>query len=307
MSEKKDVRLPALRRFAFAITLLNVLGHTVLGFEQSYAIPLTALAVAYGMEMLLETLDAWRLGRRPRFVGKGTAFVDFLLSAHITALAVSMLLYSGERLMPIVFGTAAAIASKYVLRVAVGPSGASRHFLNPSNFGITATLLAFPSVGISQPYMFTEKLDPVGAVVLPVILVAAGTFLNTRFTRKIPLILAWLGGFALQGVVRYFLFGNALSGSLLPMSGVAFLLFTFYMVTDPATTPMSRRGQIAFGASVAAAYSVLVACHIVFALFFSLTLICVGRGALLYAEALAARRRAEAPAESARGAVAAAS
>ena len=32
------------------------------------------------------------------------------------------------------------------------------------------------------------------------------------------------------------------------MTGVAFLLFTFYMVTDPATTPVTRRGQIAFGA-----------------------------------------------------------
>jgi hypothetical protein len=307
VSEKKDLRLPALRRFAFAITLLNVLGHTVLGFEQSWAAPLAALPVAYGMEMLLEALDAWRLGRRPRFLGKGTAFVDFLLSPHITALAVAMLVYADDRLMPVVFGTAAAIASKYLLRVPVGTSGASRHFLNPSNLGITATLLAFPSVGISQPYMFTEKLDPVGAVVLPAILVAAGTFLNTRFTRKLPLICAWLGGFALQAVARYFLFGNALSGSLLPLSGVAFLLYTFYMVTDPATTPSSRRGQIAFGLAVAGAYSVLLACHVVFGLFFALTLVCVGRGALLYAEALAARRRAETPAETARGAVAAAS
>ena len=59
--EKKDLRLPALRRFAFAITLLNVAGHTVLGFEQAWATPLLALAVAYGTELLLETVEALSL------------------------------------------------------------------------------------------------------------------------------------------------------------------------------------------------------------------------------------------------------
>ncbi|NEQ87997.1 MAG: enediyne biosynthesis protein UnbU, partial [Moorea sp. SIO2I5] len=32
-------RLGGLRRFAIAITVLNLLGHTVLGFEQSWAQP----------------------------------------------------------------------------------------------------------------------------------------------------------------------------------------------------------------------------------------------------------------------------
>ena len=53
------------------------------------------------------------------------------------------------------------------------------------------------------------------------------------------------------------------------MTGVAFLLFTFYMVTDPATTPSTPRGQIAFGAAVAAAYGLLMAFHVVFGLFFA--------------------------------------
>jgi hypothetical protein len=291
---KKDLRLPALRRFALAITALNVAGHTVLGFEQAWATPLLAVAVAYATELLLESLEAWRQGRRPRFLGPGTTFIDFLLSPHITGLAVAMLLYPGAQLLTIAFGSAAAIASKYLLRAPVGPHGASRHFLNPSNFGITATLLAFPTVGISQPYMFTEKLNTTWAVLLPVVVVMAGTFLNARFTRKIPLILGWVGGFVLQAAARSVLFGNTFSGSLLPLTGMAVLLFTFYMVTDPATTPTSRRGQVLFGLAVAFTYAALVAFHVVFAIFFSLTVVCFGRGALLYAEALLARRRAEA-------------
>jgi hypothetical protein len=66
------------------------------------------------------------------------------------------------------------------------------------------------------------------------------------------------------------------------MTGVAFILFTFYMVTDPATTPFEIRGQVFFGASVAAAYGLLVVSHIVFDLFFALTIVCALRGLGLY-------------------------
>ncbi|HVR11343.1 MAG TPA: enediyne biosynthesis protein UnbU [Thermoanaerobaculia bacterium] len=285
----KDRRLPALRRFAFAITLLNVLGHTVLGFEQSWATPLIALATAYAAEIGLELIAAWQQRRRARFLAGGLRVggsVDFLLSAHITGLAVSMLLYAGERLAPIVFAVAVAIGSKYILRAPV-PGGGSRHFLNPSNFGITLTLLLFSYVGVAQPYMFTEKLSPTGAWVLPAVLVCAGTFLNGRFTRKLPLVAGWVGGFVLQALLRWWLFGNLPLGSLMPLTGVALLLFTFYMVTDPATTPEPARRQVAFGAAVAAVYGVLLASHVVFTPFFALTVVAIGRGALLWAAAIA--------------------
>ncbi len=285
---KNDMRLAALRRFAIAITVLNVLGHTVLGFEQAWAVPVAALLAAYATEILLEILECRRTGRRPRFLGGFPAPVDFLLSAHITALAVSMLLYANSRLLPIVFAAVTAIGSKYLFRA--GTNGHSRHFFNPSNVGITLTLLAFPWVGIAQPYMFTENLSGIGDWILPAIIVTSGSFLNAKLTLRMPLILAWLGGFVLQAAVRHFLFGNLFLPSLNPMTGVAFLLFTFYMVTDPATTPSSLRGQVVFGFSVAAGYGILMALHVVFGLFFSLTSVCVVRGALLQTRAWLARR-----------------
>ncbi|MFL6196665.1 MAG: RnfABCDGE type electron transport complex subunit D [Thermoanaerobaculia bacterium] len=288
MAERKDMRLGALRRFATAITLLNVLGHTLLGFEQALATPVVALLAAYTTEILLEVLESRRLGRRPRFLAGGTAPIDFLLSAHISGLAVAMLLYANDRLLPVAFAAVAAIASKHLFRV--GTNGSRRHFFNPSNLGITATLLAFPWVGIAQPYMFTENLSGGWDWFLPGLIICTGSFLNTKFTKRVPLILAWLGAFVLQAVIRHFLFGNLLLPSLNPMTGVAFLLFTFYMVTDPATTPSTVRGQIAFGAAVALAYGTLMAFHVVFGLFFGLTAVCVGRGAILYARSLAAQR-----------------
>ncbi len=305
MTKAKDMRLPTLRRFAFAITLLNVLGHTWFGFEQAWAAPLVAVGTAYLIETLLETIAAWQEGRQPRYVGaKGrrlVTVVDFLLSAHITGIAVAMLLYSDDRMWPIAFGTAVAIGSKYIFRVPTADGG-GRHFLNPSNFGITVTLVCFASVGIVQPYMFTAAFSTTGAWVLPAIVIVAGTMLNALFTRRLPLIAAWVGGFLAQALVRWALFGNLPLASFLPLTGMALLLFTFYMVTDPATTPRPPLRQAVFGAAVAAVYGILVALHVVFAPFFALTLTSFGRGAMLWAAWAAARRRAAATSLEASGA-----
>jgi enediyne biosynthesis protein E5 len=275
-------RLGGLRRFAVAITVLNILGHVFFGFEQSFAQPVVALISAYSAELLLELIDA-RCNHRPlRFMGGGVRkFVEFLLSAHITGLACAMLLYANERLGPVIFASIVAICSKTVLRARNG-SG-TRHFFNPSNFGITVTLLLFSWVSVAPPYQFTENMTGVGDWILPAIIVCTGTFLNARFTHRLPLIAAWLGGFVAQAAVRGLLFDTPIGAGLVPMTGVAFILYTFYMVTDPATTPATRRDQIGFGLSVAAVYGVLMMAHVVFGLFFALTIVCACRGLCMYA------------------------
>jgi hypothetical protein len=285
-------RLGGLRRFAVAITVLNVLGHTVLGFEQSFLQPVVAVLAAYATELGLDRVEAWAAGRPPRFAGGWRQRVDFLLSAHISGLAVGMLLYANSRLWPIAFAAVVAIASKALFRVAA----TGRHFFNPSNLGITATLLLFPWVGIAPPYQFTENLYGAADWVLPGIIVLSGSFLNVRFTGRVLLIGAWVSGFVAQAVLRSMMGGTPLTAALLPMTGVAFLLFSFYMVTDPATTPSDRRGQVAFGAGVAAVYGALTAAHAVFGLFFALSIVCALRGATLYLQARVPRPgRAAAP------------
>lgn len=286
------LRLGGLRRFALAITTLNLLGHTAFGFEQSWAQPLVALATAYTVELLLEAVDAWASHRPARFAGSLRDRVDFLLPAHITGLAVAMLLYANERLWPVAFATAVAVTSKVIFRAPVGRG--TRHFFNPSNFGITVTLLLLPWVGIAPPYHFTENLSGAADWILPGLIVVSGTFVNARFTRKLPLIGAWLGGFVLQAVLRSLVFDTPLVSGLLPMSGLAFVLYTFYMVTDPGTTPVGTRAQVLFGASVAAVYGLLLVAHVVFGLFFALTIVSAVRGVSLHALArLAAREHAE--------------
>jgi hypothetical protein len=281
----KSNRLAGLRRFAIAITFLNLLGHTILGFEQSFAQPLVALFTAYSTEILLELIDAKLNQRSPQFAGGLRHLIDFLLPAHITGLAVAMLLYANDQLLPIAFATAVAISSKAIFRAPVGK--ATRHFLNPSNFGITLTLLLFPWVGIAPPYQFTENLSGAADWILPGLIVVSGTFLNARFTGKLPLIAGWVGGFIVQAVLRSFIFGTPVVAGFIPMTGVAFVLFTFYMVTDPGTTPSKLLDQVIFGASVATTYGLLMVNHIVFGFFFALTIVCTMRGLGFYAQALA--------------------
>ena len=287
-------RTAALRRFAFGISTLTVVGHALLGLEQSWLQVAVSLATCYAVELALETVEA-RSARRPvRFRGGPRPLVDFLLPAHITALAIALLLYPGDRLWPIVLAGVVAVGSKSVFRAPVGKS--SRHFLNPSNFGMAVVLLSFPSVGIAPPYHFTENVGGWGDWAVPAVVLLTGTLLNVKLTGKVPLIIAWLGAFALQAVVRHVLFDVSLTAALLPMTGMAFLLFTFYMVTDPGTTPIAKRSQVAFGASVAAVYGVLTALHVVFGLFFALAIVSAVRGVSLHALARARASEAVAPA-----------
>ncbi|MGV9294849.1 enediyne biosynthesis protein UnbU [Amycolatopsis sp. NPDC003676] len=272
-------RSAALRRFGASITVLTVLGHTVLGFEQAYLTPVVAVFAALTAEIVLESVEAATAGRRPRYLGKPGAVVDFLLPAYITGMACAMLLYANDRFMPTVLASVVGVASKYLVRVRIG--GKSRHVLNPSNVGIVAVLLLFGWVGIAPPYEFTEWVTGWWGAVVPALLLIAGTMLNAKLTGKAPLILGWVGGFLAQAVLRALFTDISLVSAVLPITGTAFVLFTNYMITDPGTTPSSRRNQVCFGLATAAVYGVLVQFHVVFGLFFALTITCALRAVVL--------------------------
>lgn len=279
MKLPNDLRLGAMRRFAFGITALNIAGHLVLGFEQSWAHYLAAVVSAWAIDLAFEVVDA-RSKDRPSVLNQGfRGTVDYLLPAHITANAVAMLLYPNDRIGPIVFAVALGLATKRLLRVPVGAS--RRHFLNPSNTGIAATLLLFPSVGIAPPYAFTHYLAGVWDILLPALLLVPATVITVFFTKRVPLVLSWIGFFVLQALARAVMFDSPAEVVLVPMSGTVFVLFTFYMMADPGTTPVSTQGQVAFGAAVALVYGLLQVAHIVFGLFFALAIVCLARGAYL--------------------------
>jgi enediyne biosynthesis protein E5 len=94
----------------------------------------------------------------------------------------------------------------------------------------------------------------------------------------VPLIVGWMGTFFIQGFVRHWLWGVQLNTALSVMTGVAFVLFTNYMITDPGTTPTKPRAQFMFGSSVAIVYAFLMEFNIVYTLFFATAIVCGARG-----------------------------
>jgi enediyne biosynthesis protein E5 len=288
---QKDPRYLALRNFAISITVFNIFGYTLLGWEQPWLWPFLAVATAYATEIVFELLSAAAEHRSPAFRGRGLrGAAEFLLPAHITGLACNMLLYANNQWWPVMFAVVLAVSQKHVLRAPI--NGRMRHFMNPSNLGIAVTLLVLGSwVSISPPYQFTEWASTYFRLMIPMIILTAGTVLNAMLTRKTLLIVGWMGSFAIQAFLRHWIFGVQLNTALGVMTGVAFVLFSNYMITDPATTPTKPLPMFMFGSAVGFAYGVLMAFNVVYTLFFALSAVCALRGLGWWVAYLRTRRR----------------
>jgi hypothetical protein len=271
----------ALWYFTTLLVIWNILGHTVLRFEQSHAQTLAGLATAISVQILLEWVDA-RAHRRPvRFGGGWKNFVNFLPPAIIPGLAVPMLLASSDLLWPVVFATTLAIASKVLIRVPVG-NGRWQHLFNPSNFGLAVTFLLFPWITVAPGYHFTGNVTGWGNFIVPAVILLSGIVVHALFTGRLPLVLAWLVGFVVQAAVRIWVFDMPLLLPFMPFTSAAIIVFTLYMIPDPATTPLRTVDQILFGFAVAVAFGVLIVSHVVYTLFYALLVVSLGRGLILW-------------------------
>lgn len=273
-------RLFALWYFTVLMIAWNIAGHLFLGFEQSWAAPFVAVFAACSTQFILEWVDAASTGRSARFSGGLTALANFFPPALISGFACAMLLYPNERLLPFVFASVVSIASKVLIRIPLA-DGRRTHLFNPSNIGIVATLIVFPSVGQAPPYHFTENVAGVGHWLIPLAIIVSGIVVHAIATGRLPLCIAWLAGFVAQGVFRAWLADDNWYVPLTPMSSAGFVLFTLYMIPDPATTPRETSRQVLFGLCVAFAYGLIQGNHIVYALFLALTVASAVRGLLI--------------------------
>jgi hypothetical protein len=176
---------------------------------------------------------------------------------------------------------AVAICSKVMFRAPVG-DGKTQHIFNPSNLAIVTTLLLFPSIGVAPPYHFTENVTGVWHWLLPCIVLVTGLIVHGGFTGRLPMVLTWLVAFVIQGQLRRWYFGTSWIVPLTPMTSAAFMVFTLYMIPDPATTPVKPLRQVCFSIAVAAVYGLLLVNHVVYGLFIALAIVCGLRGVALY-------------------------
>lgn len=285
--KKRDPRM-GLRTSATLATVFVILGQTVFGFEQSVAQVFVCLLAGYSCALFFEWVDAKASGDIPGYLGGGfKKLVDWLLSAHMTSITMSFLLYYNRRLWIAAFAVAVAIGSKYLFRVPV--NGRLQHFMNPSNFGIAVVLSTFHWVGV-LPWGWTVNIHGAWDWIVPLVILGLGLRLNLLFTGRLPLIGAWLVTFVLQAFLRSWRLDTPLASQLVALTGVTMALFTLYMITDPQTSPSRPRSQIVFGASIAVVYSILFDLHIQYTLFYAVVTVCAVRGLVLY---IASRRKPE--------------
>jgi hypothetical protein len=112
---------------------------------------------------------------------------------------------------------------------------------------------------------------------------ATGIIVHALFTGGLTLVLTWLVAFIIQGQFRSWYFGTSWIVPLTPMTSAAFMVFTLYMIPDPATTPVKPLRQALFATAIAAVYGVLLVEHMVYGLFIALAIVCAMRGVGLYA------------------------
>lgn len=182
--------------------------------------------------------------------------VQFPLSAAIIGLASSLLLNSTSPL-PYLLAATFGIVSKATV-VYKG-----RHLFNPACFGVVVMLQLAPGLTTGMPSLF-------GGYAAPSVVFFAVGLAVVLHARQAEVTLAWIAGFCGLAIVRSWLVGPAPWVALAPMFGPAFLLFSFHMISDPATTPRTRRLRIAFGLAVALGDAVLRALRIPYGSFYAL-------------------------------------
>ena len=160
-----------------------------------------------------------------------------LRSPLITGLSLSLLLRTGD---PFVHALAAiiAIASKFVLRID------GKHIFNPAGFAIVVLLFTARDEVWISPGQWGTSVYVAAFISFLAILVLARA-------RRADVALFFLGSHAALLLARAFWLGDPLTIPLHQLQSGSLLIFSFFMISDPRTTPDSRLGRFLFAFSVA--------------------------------------------------------
>lgn len=206
----------------FLLASLLVYGVVRLDFEIGAGRALLLLGTA-----LLTQLACTRLWRLAVFDPK---------SALISGLSLCLLLRSNSAALAVV-AAVVTIASKFVLRVR------GKHVFNPTNFGLVALMLATGRVWVSPGQWGS-------AAFFAFLMACLGGLVVNRAARS-DVTYAFLASYLGVLFGRALWLGQPLAIPLHQLESGAFLLFTFFMISDPKTTPDSRAGRILFALLVA--------------------------------------------------------
>src|SRR2546423_5638730 len=203
---------------AFLITLVLLAAQLRYHMLGSY----DRLVVALSVCMLTEALLSWF--DRGKIVN--------LLSAYISGISLTLLVKpQGGALWPFVLGGIIAISSKYVLRYR------ENHLWNPTNFAVTALLLAAPDRVSVLSHQFGNDLTTNLVIWIFGLIIAARVGV-------LHITLTYVASFLLLNSVRAVALGMPVLPEIAPITGPMYQLFVFFMITDPRTIVRGRRRQI---------------------------------------------------------------
>ena len=182
-----------------------------------------------GLILASALVAQWALGRLV-----GLAAFD-PRSALISGLSLCLLLRTGSDLVAAA-AAVLAVASKFVLRVR------GKHVFNPTNAAIAMVVLA--TGAWVSPGQWGDS------AFLAFLFACAGGLVVWRALRS-DVALAFLLSWGLLLLGRAFYLGDPLTIPLHQLRSGSLLLFAFFMISDPKTTPDARACRVAFGAVVA--------------------------------------------------------
>jgi Na+-transporting NADH:ubiquinone oxidoreductase subunit NqrB len=183
-------------------------------------------AVSILAGVLAAQYAATRLWRLPAFDPK---------SALISGLSLCLLLRTNSELLAVA-GAALAVFGKFLIRVR------GKHVFNPTNFAIVALLLT------GEAWVSPGQWG--SAAFFGFLLVCLGGLVVNRAARG-DVTLAFLAAYAGLVIGRSLWLGEPMAIPAHRLENGALLIFAFFMISDPRTTPDSRAGRIVFAALVA--------------------------------------------------------
>ncbi len=157
-------------------------------------------------------------------------------SALISALSLCLLLRTGAWWVA-ALAAGIAVGSKFIIRVR------GKHIFNPTNVALVAVIALTHRAWVSPGQW--------GNVAFFAFLIACAGGLVVNRAARSDVTFAFLASYTALLLGRAMWLGQKAVVPLHQMENGAFLLFAFFMISDPRTTPDSRAGRIMFGTLVA--------------------------------------------------------